>query len=69
MPIISAELQIPIVPVAITGAYAAMSSGAGKIKRGAKISVEFLPVIYPEEITPDELNELVKERIIEAKKG
>ncbi len=67
--IISAELQIPIVPVAITGAYAAMSSGAGKIKRGAKISVEFLPVIYPEEITPDELNELVKERIIEAKKG
>ena len=67
--VISTELKVPIVPVAITGAYAAMSSGAGKIKRGAKISVEFLPAIYPAEMTPEALNELVKDRIVEAKKG
>ena len=67
--ILSAELQVPIVPVAISGAYVAMSSGAKKIKRGAKISVEFLPAIYPEGMTAEVLNELVKERIIEAKKS
>ncbi len=65
--IISAELNIPIVPVAITGAYAAMSSGAKKIKRGEKITIEFLPAISPEGMTPEELNELVKQRIVEAK--
>jgi len=65
--IISTELNIPIVPVAISGAYEAMSSGARKIKRGEKITIEFLPAIYPEGMTPEELNELVKMRILEAK--
>jgi len=66
--ILSAELNIPIVPVAITGAYAAMSSGAKKIKKGEKITIEFLPAIYPEGMTPEELNDLVKQRIVEARK-
>ncbi|MBV5315196.1 MAG: AMP-binding protein [Prolixibacteraceae bacterium] len=66
--ILSTELNIPIVPVAITGAYAAMSSGAKKIKKGEKISIEFLPAIYPEGMNPEELNDLVKQRIVEAKK-
>jgi long-chain acyl-CoA synthetase len=65
--ILSTELNIPIVPVAISGAYEAMSSGARKIKRGEKITIEFLPAIYPEGMTPEELNELVKMRILEAK--
>ena len=65
--ILSTELNIPIVPVAISGAYEAMSSGARKIKRGKKITVEFLPAIYPEGMTPEELNELVKMRIVEAR--
>lgn len=65
--ILSAELNIPIVPVAITGAYEAMSSGKKKIKRGEKISIEFLPAIYPEGMTPEELNDLVKQRIVEAR--
>lgn len=61
--IISAELNIPIVPVAITGAYEAMSSGARKIKRGEKICIEFLPVVKPENLNPDELNLLVEDKI------
>ena len=65
--ILSTELNIPIVPVAISGAYEAMSSGARKIKRGKKITVEFLPAIYPEGMTPEQLNELVKMRIVEAR--
>ena len=65
--ILSTELNIPIVPVAITGAYEAMSAGAKKIKRGEKIIVEFLPAVYPEGMTSEELNNLVKQRIVEAK--
>ena len=65
--ILSTELNVPIVPVAITGAYVAMSSGARKIKRGEKISIEFLPAISPEGKTPEELNQLVRQRIVEAK--
>jgi len=65
--ILSTELNIPIVPVAISGAYAAMSSGARKIKKGEKITIEFLPAIYPGEMKPEELNELVKQSILQAK--
>jgi len=65
--ILSAELDVPVVPVVISGAYAAMSSGARKIKRGEKITIEFLPAVSPEGKTPEELNELVKLRIVEAK--
>ena len=61
------QLLVPIVPVVISGAYEAMSSGAKKIKRGERISVEFLPAVLPSGLTPEELNELVKQRITEAK--
>jgi len=65
--ILSTELNIPIVPVVISGAYEAMSSGAKKIKRGEKISVEFLPPVSPGEMKPEELNELIKQQIVDAK--
>ena len=64
--ILSAELNIPVVPIAISGAYKAMSSGQKRIKRGEKITVEFLPAVYPENLKPEELNEVVKERITAA---
>jgi len=44
-----------------------MSSGDKKIKRGEKITVEFLQAISPEGMTPEELNALVKQRIVEAR--
>ena len=65
--ILSSELNVPIVPVVIKGAYEAMSSGKATIKYGSKINIEFLPVIYPGALSPDELNDLVKQRIAEAK--
>jgi long-chain acyl-CoA synthetase len=62
--ILSTELDIPIVPVAISGAYEAMSSGKKKIKSGSKITVTFLPPIAPAGMTPDELNTKVKNQIL-----
>lgn len=64
--ILSTELGVPVVPIAISGAYKAMSSGKKRIKRGEKITVEFLPAVYPEKLKPEELNELVKEKIMNA---
>jgi long-chain acyl-CoA synthetase len=66
--ILSSELNIPIVPVAISGAYAAMSSGSKKIKKGEKITIEFLPAIFPEKLNSIELNDLIKGEIKKAKK-
>lgn len=65
--ILATELNVPVVPVVINGAFEAMSSGAKKIKRGAQITIEYLPAVSPEGKTPEELNDLVKQRIVEAK--
>lgn len=62
--VLSTELNIPVVPIAICGAYEAMSSGQKKIKRGAKISVEFLPAVFPEKMKAEDLNNCVKEQIM-----
>ena len=66
--ILSTELNVPVVPVAVDGAYAAMSYGAKKINRGQKITIRFLPPVYPGTMTPEELNKQVKEQISNAKK-
>ena len=63
--ILSAELNIPVLPVAISGTYEAMSSGKKKIKSGSKIIVEFLPPVEPAGMTPEELNAIIRDRIAE----
>ena len=63
--ILSTELNIPIVPIAISGAYEAMSSGKKKIKSGSKIIVEFLPPVFPTGMTPEALNALIKNQLLE----
>jgi long-chain acyl-CoA synthetase len=63
--IISTELNIPIVPVAISGAYEAMSSGKKRIKPGSKITVTFLPPVSPAGQTPETLNLIIKSQIAE----
>ncbi len=62
--LLSTELSIPVVPIAITGAYYGDARDKMRIKR-TKITVEFLPVISPKGLTPDELSELVRQRIEE----
>lgn len=61
--ILSAELNVPIVPVRITGAYEALSRTSHFVKPH-KIVIEFLPVVKPDtNLSYDELAEKVKNRI------
>ena len=62
--ILSAELTIPIVPIAISGAYYGDSEDKFRVRR-TKITVEFLPAVEPKGLFPDEINNLVRERIEE----
>jgi len=62
--ILSTELNIPVVPIAISGAFYGDKTDRKRVKR-TKITVEFLPAIDPEGMNPDELNDLVKQRIEE----
>ena len=63
--ILSTELNVPVVPVAISGAFYGEADDAKRNKR-SKITIEFLPAIRPEGLNPDELNSLVKLKIGQA---
>ncbi len=49
--ILSQELNVPVVPVAINGSYDILPSGSKFPRLFRKVSVEFLPPVYPENQT------------------
>ena len=61
--ILSRELNVPIVPVSINGAFEAMPKGRIFPTPFRKIQVEFLKPVYPENHTYDSLSEEVQSRI------
>ena len=61
--ILSAELSIPVVPIAISGAYS-HGSKRDKKNKNSKIMVEFLPVIQAKGLYPDQINNLVRQSIL-----
>ncbi|HUW06042.1 MAG TPA: AMP-binding protein [Williamwhitmania sp.] len=61
--ILSTELNIPVVPVAIEGAFDALPHGSKFPKIGTKVHIKFLPAVYPEGNTPDSLAEKVQREI------
>lgn len=61
--ILSCELNIPIVPVSIKGAYEALPRGSRFPKPGTKVEVDFLPPVYPEGETYDSLATKVQNEI------
>lgn len=61
--ILSRELNVPIVPVSITGAFEALPRGNWFPKPWKKIKIEFLKPIYPESMSYENLSELVKSKI------
>jgi long-chain acyl-CoA synthetase len=61
--ILSAELNVPIVPVAISGAYEALPRGKHLPHFFSKINVKFLKPIYPKGYTYDSLCNTVKNSI------
>ena len=63
--ILSKELNVPVVPVAITGAYNALPSGSRFPRPFTKIRVSFLQPVYPEGLSFENLTEKVKNLISE----
>lgn len=63
--ILSRELNIPVVPVAIRGAYDALPRGTHFPKPWKKINVKFLKPVKPENHTYDSLKDIVKEKVSE----
>ncbi len=61
--ILSKELNVPVVPVTINGAFAALPSGSIMPKPFSKISVNFQQPIYPEKHTYESLKEQVYKKI------
>jgi len=58
--ILSKELEVPVVPVAIQGAYKALPRGSKFPRPFTKVQVEFLDPVYPENYTIDSLRDEVK---------
>ncbi|QZE15445.1 AMP-binding protein [Halosquirtibacter laminarini] len=61
--ILSRELNIPILPVAISGAYEAMPRGAKFLKPFKKIDVEFMDLYYPGQKEPKQIAREVRDLI------
>src|SRR5574344_1164907 len=61
--ILSSELNVPIVPVAIDGAYQALPSGTHLPKPFKKITIEYLKPIYPESLSYESLSTTIRENI------
>ncbi len=63
--ILSKELNVPVVPVAISGAYKALPAGSRFPRPFTRIHVSYLQAVYPENFTFDTLTEKVKQVIFE----
>lgn len=61
--ILSSELNVPIVPVVIAGAYKALPRGKWLPRLFSKIDVRFLQPVYPVGHTYDSLSNVVRSRI------
>lgn len=63
--ILSKELNVPVIPVAITGAYNALPRGSRFPKPFTKVNVNYLQPVYPNELSFDGIAEKVKFQISE----
>jgi len=63
--VLSVQLQAPVVPVAIKGAYEALPKNSKIPKFRSPVSIEFLPAINPESNNKDTLIDLVKQSILQ----
>lgn len=63
--ILSKELNVPVVPVTINGAYEALPAGTFFPKPFKKISVNFQKPIFPENHTYESLRQQVVQKVCE----
>ena len=64
--ILARELQVPVVPVAINGAWHALPTGSWLPKFASPVHVEYLQPVNPDELDYETLNQQVKNRIAES---
>ncbi len=63
--ILSKELNVPVVPVAIRGAFEALPAGSIVPKPFRRISVRFQPPVFPQDHSYESLKDLVREKVSE----
>nr|HMN48435.1 AMP-binding protein [Ignavibacteriaceae bacterium] len=63
--ILSRELNVPIVPVAISGAYDALPRGTHFPKPWTKVNVKFLKPVFPENLSYDSIKDIVQRKVAE----
>jgi len=61
--ILSRELKVPVIPVAIKGSFKILPSGSFFPRLFRKVYIEFLQPIYPENHSYDSLKDLVRQRV------
>jgi long-chain acyl-CoA synthetase len=61
--ILSQELKVPVIPVAIKGSYNVLPAGSKFPRLFKKVSIEFLQPVYPENHTYESLKNLVYQRL------
>lgn len=64
--ILSKELNVPIVPVAINGAYDILPSGRAIPRLFKEISIKYLPPVYPESYDYKSLTSKIKDVIVKS---
>jgi len=61
--ILSQELQVPVIPVAIKGSYDILPSGSRFPRLFRRVSIEFLKPVYPENHSYESLKNLVYQNL------
>jgi long-chain acyl-CoA synthetase len=61
--ILSQELNVPVIPVAINGSYSVLPSGSKFPRFFRKVSVEFLQPVFPENHSYESLKNLVRQHL------
>jgi long-chain acyl-CoA synthetase len=61
--ILSQELNVPVIPVAINGSYSVLPSGSKFPRFFRKVSVEFLLPVFPENHSYESLKNLVRQHL------
>jgi long-chain acyl-CoA synthetase len=61
--ILSKELNVPVVPVSISGAFAALPPG-GRIPRPfTRVAIRFLPAVHPDSLAVEDIRDRVRDSI------
>jgi long-chain acyl-CoA synthetase len=64
--ILSKELNVPVVPVSLTGSFEALPPGAHFVRPFTRVVVRFLPAVQPAGLSVEEIRDRTRETILKA---